>query len=128
MYGVLLFRHRHVLSHLRRIEIIQDKDLALPALKADGMEGTGKAVIMKRLNQARGEAKATNNKLREQLPTALRRLTSGFEMRCFWSACAVTEPRPHILNAWFESFIRTPQVRDFHMREQSHTHWCARLL
>ena len=93
LYFVLFYRNRHVLRHLRRLELMQEKDFSMAILNAEGAESDKEAMaIMKGANDAHAAAVAQNEHLRGQLPTALRRLTAGYSMQTYWCVDGKTDP------------------------------------
>ena len=85
MYLSILHRHKHCLQELCRIERVQETSYNLAVLNAQGAESDDEAArIMQRADAEREMASEVNRALRSQLPTALRRLTAGYEMRTYW--------------------------------------------
>jgi hypothetical protein len=95
LYLSIFYRNRHTLRHIRRIELMQEKDYRLALLQAQGAQNQVDAFRIKMdADVAHAAAEALNDELREELPTALRRLTAGYEMRTYWFARRAFEQLP----------------------------------
>jgi len=84
-YAFTFFRGRHELQDLRRIELTLETDFKLAKLKAEAAATPEETDEMVRraieVHQASGEAL---RKLRDKLPSTLRKLTAGYELRTYW--------------------------------------------
>jgi hypothetical protein len=84
-YALTFYRGRHELHDLRRIELTLEADFALAKLKAEAAaapEETDELVSRAiEVHQVNGEAL---KKLRDKLPSTLRKLTAGYELRTYW--------------------------------------------
>ena len=84
-YALTFYRGRHELHDLRRIELTLETDFALTKLKAEAAatpEETDELVRRAiEVHQVSGEAL---KKLRDKLPSTLRKLTAGYELRTYW--------------------------------------------
>jgi len=84
-YAFTFFRGRHELQDLRRIELTLETDFKLAKLKAEAAATQEETDEMVRraieVHQASGEAL---RKMRDKLPSTLRKLTAGYELRTYW--------------------------------------------
>lgn len=118
LYAVLLFRSRHTLRELRRIELDRSaaysvakreaaaiiaqlkrkgdsSDLKYNAIAPAPAEADCEAsrlqerciAIMAKADDAYAAATTKYEALSGRLPTTLRKLTAGYEMRCYWFEC-----------------------------------------
>jgi len=85
LYAMLLYRSRNELRELRLIEITLETDYKLTKLAAAGAPSVEETEeLMGKAEEAHEAGRAQFEKLRMELPTALRKLTAGYELRCFW--------------------------------------------
>ena len=84
-YAVLLYRNRNQLNELRLIEMTIEADLALARLDAEAVTSEAAAAeVIRRAEAAYDQGRAEFDRLRAKLPTKLRKLTAGYEMRTYW--------------------------------------------
>jgi hypothetical protein len=85
LYGLMFHRARHQLLEMRRIELTGETDFALAKLGAESAatpEETDEMV--RRAMEVHEENRRALAKLRGELPTTLRKLTAGYELRTYW--------------------------------------------
>jgi UDP-N-acetyl-D-mannosaminuronic acid transferase (WecB/TagA/CpsF family) len=88
----MLWRERHELRELRRIELVQETVFALAKLQAEAANSNAEvAAIMRKASAVHDASVTVYNELREKLPNAVRRLTDGYEMRTYWFASRAVE-------------------------------------
>ena len=84
-YGLMFHVERRQLQEMRRIELTRETDFALAKLKAEAAATPEETDVMVckavEAHEATGKALA---KLRGELPTTLRKLTAGYELRMYW--------------------------------------------
>ena len=84
-YAVLLYRNRNQLNELRLIEMTIEADLALARLDAEAVTSENEAAgVIRRAEAAYKQGREEFDRLRAKLPTTLRKLTAGYEMRTYW--------------------------------------------
>jgi hypothetical protein len=84
-YVILLFRNRDELRKLRHIEMTIEADFARAKLDAEVADGEEQGAEMNRKAEAaRDQRRDEYSRLRAELPTMLKKLTAGYELRCFW--------------------------------------------
>jgi hypothetical protein len=85
MFFCTLMRSRHALNALQLLERTLAKRLELAQLQAEAVdtEAQGRE-IMKRAEDVHSASVQVYEELRGQLPTTVRRLTSGYELRTYW--------------------------------------------
>ena len=84
-YAILLFRNRDELSQLRLIEMRIEADFEVAKVDAESAANEEQATeIMRQAEATQEERRAEFRRLRATLPTTLRKLTAGYELRCFW--------------------------------------------
>ena len=85
-YALILFRNRDELRELRRIEMTIEADYMLNKLDAQAAGGEEQvAEMMRKAEAARDQRRADEfEPRRAQLPTTLKKLTAGYELRCYW--------------------------------------------
>jgi hypothetical protein len=85
LYALMFHRSRHQLHEMRRIELTLETDFALAKLEAEAAATPEETDEMVRraieVHKASGEALEN---LRGELPTTLRKLTAGYELRTYW--------------------------------------------
>jgi hypothetical protein len=82
---VLLYRNRNQLNELRLIEMTIEADLALARLDAEAVTSENEAAgVICRAEAAYKQGREEFDRLRAKLPTTLRKLTAGYEMRTYW--------------------------------------------
>jgi len=85
LYALMFHRARHQLHEMRRIELTQETDFKLAKLEAEA-EATPEKVdeMVRRAIEAREATMKALENLRGELPTTLRKLTAGYELRTYW--------------------------------------------
>ena len=84
-YASLLFRSRHELRELRLIEVTQETDHQLALMQAAAQPtAEARAAAESKADELFDAASARYQHLRSELPTTLRKLTAGYELRTFW--------------------------------------------
>ena len=84
-YWIIFFRNRHDLRELKRIESTQEANYKRAMLLAAGKESADeKARLETKAMEQHEMAAERYDKLREKLPTILRKLTAGYELRTYW--------------------------------------------
>ena len=83
-YAVLLYRNRTQLNELRRIEMTIEADLARARLDAEVVTSEDEAAGVIRRVEGAYKGREEFDRLRAKLPTTLRKLTAGYEMRTYW--------------------------------------------
>jgi hypothetical protein len=85
LYALMFHRARHQLHEMRRIELTQETDFKLAKLEAEA-EATPEKVdeMVRRAIKAREASMKALESLRGELPTTLRKLTAGYELRTYW--------------------------------------------
>lgn len=82
LYAAMLLRSRHELHELRRIELVVETNYQLAKLDASGRDKDEAERVMRKAREGyETSVDAMHEQLRAQLPTALRRLTAGYELR-----------------------------------------------
>ena len=87
LYALMLFRSREELRELRRIEVTQEAKYKVAMLEADAVRETSeedKAAMIATADAAKEATTAKLDQIRSKLPTTLRKLTAGYEMRTYW--------------------------------------------
>jgi len=85
LYCVLLYRSRTELNDLRLMELAQESAFELAKLKVEIAASAEEAdMLMREANAAHDAALEEYEALRDQLPTTLRKLTAGYELRTYW--------------------------------------------
>jgi hypothetical protein len=85
LYLCLLYRSRCELRELRRIELTMETDHRFAKLRAAGADSDEQGMaIMFRAEADHDASRAAYEELRDALPTTLRKLTAGYEMRTYW--------------------------------------------
>ena len=85
LYFLLFFKSRHELRELRRMELTMEADYNLAKLEAEGAPSDEAArKIMEDAEAAHDDTLEKYDELREALPSTLRKLTAGYELRVFW--------------------------------------------
>ena len=81
---MMMFRSRHELREMRLLELTLETDYERHKLLAkDADTKEQKMELMSKAEEAHDAALEEYEALREKLPTALRKLTAGYELRCF---------------------------------------------
>ena len=84
-YGSIFFRNRHELRELGRIESTQETNYRRAMLLAAGKESADeRARLETKAEEEHEMATDRYDKLRAKLPTILRKLTAGYELRTYW--------------------------------------------
>jgi len=84
-YALLLFRNRDELRELRHMEMTIEAEFALAKLDAEAADGEEQvAEMMRKAEDAHDQRRAKYAALRAKLPTVLKKLTAGYELRCYW--------------------------------------------
>jgi hypothetical protein len=85
LYALMFHRARHQLHEMRRIELTLETDFALAKLEAEAEATPEKvdALVRKAIEAREASGEALEN-LRGELPTTLRKLTAGYELRTYW--------------------------------------------
>jgi hypothetical protein len=83
LYIVMMFRSRHELREMRLLELTLEADYERNKLLAENADTREQKELMSKAEEAHDAALAEYEALREKLPTALRKLTAGYELRCF---------------------------------------------
>jgi len=84
-YAILLFRNRNALRELRHVEMIIEADFALAKLDAEVVDGEEQVALRRRqAEDAHDQRRKEYNRRRAKLPTTLKKLTAGYELRCYW--------------------------------------------
>jgi len=85
LYALMFHRARHQLHEMRLIELTQETDFKLAKLEAEA-EATPEKVdeMVRRAIEAREATMKALENLRGELPTTLRKLTAGYELRTYW--------------------------------------------
>ena len=85
LYALMFHRSRHQLHEMRRIELTQETDFRLAKLEAEAEATPEKvdALVRKAIHAREATMKALES-LRGELPTTLRKLTAGYELRTYW--------------------------------------------
>eukprot|EP00966_Prymnesium_polylepis_P269554 6227006-Prymnesium_polylepis.8 len=79
-----MFRSRHELREMRLLELTLEADYERNKLLAEDADTREQKVeLMSKAEEAHDTALEEYEALREKLPTALRKLTAGYELRCF---------------------------------------------
>jgi hypothetical protein len=85
LYTSMVWRHRHELRELRTIELAMGTDLARAKIEANCQDSALEASqIMTAADAKYEQTNEVYEELRERLPTALQRLTAGYELRTYW--------------------------------------------
>ena len=85
LYTLMLYRSRHALREMRRLELLRDADYNLATLKASvAKTEEERREIIHAADAAQAQATAKYEEMREALPSTLRKLTAGYEMRTYW--------------------------------------------
>jgi len=80
----MMFRSRHELREMRLLELTLEADYERNKLLAEDADTREQKVeLMSKAEEAHDTALEEYEALREKLPTALRKLTAGYELRCF---------------------------------------------
>ena len=83
LYSLMLYRSRHALREMRRLELLRDADYNLATLKASVAKTDGqRREIMHAADAAKAQATAKYEEMREALPSTLRKLTGGRHGTC----------------------------------------------
>jgi len=84
-YGLMFHLERHQLQEMRHIELTRETDFALAKLEAEAAATPEEthAMVRKAMEAHKATGKALA-KLRGELPTTLRKLTAGYELRMYW--------------------------------------------
>ena len=84
-YGLMFHLERHQLQEMRHIELTRETDFALAKLKAKAAATPEeKDVMVRKAMEAHESTGKVLAKLRDELPTTLRKLTAGYELRMYW--------------------------------------------
>ena len=83
-YAAALFRSRNELREIRRLELKNSAAFTAIKLRAAELAPEEASKFMERAEQANEASTEKYKKLRRELPSTLRKLTAGYEMRCFW--------------------------------------------
>lgn len=93
LYALILYKSRNELRELRRIELEIQTDHKLARLHAAAAASEEvSAEIMQEADRVHEKAKTAYEELRTQLPTTLRRLTGGYELRVYWCVHEICKP------------------------------------
>ena len=87
LYGLLLFSSRGELSELQRIESKREAEFNLAMIQAEELGEVSEEERRRVIAQAKKAHKAATLKLkevREKLPSTLKKLTAGYDMRTYW--------------------------------------------
>ena len=84
LYAVILFRSRGQLKELRHMELIMDTELKVRLLKAaEAASEEETEELIETAHAYHVDASKELTRLRDELPPTLKKLTAGYEMRCF---------------------------------------------
>jgi len=83
-YAAALFRSRNELHEIRRLELKNSAALTAIKLRAAELAAEEASKFIEQAQQANQASTEKYKKLRRELPSTLRKLTAGYEMRCFW--------------------------------------------
>ena len=84
-FWLILTRNRHELRELRRIELTQEANFKLALLQASGSASAQRRdELHARAEKEYNEASDRFDALRDKLPTVVRKLTAGYELRTYW--------------------------------------------
>ena len=85
LYALMLFRSRHELNELRLIELSQTAEYEATLLRAEGIANIEERLLVEaKAEEEFNTASARYQELRDNLPTVLRKLTQGYELRTYW--------------------------------------------
>lgn len=85
LYALILNRSRGALLELQRVELTLEADYALAKLRADGAPtAEQEEEILRKADAEYSERLEAYLGLRDELPTTIRKLTAGYELRTFW--------------------------------------------
>ena len=87
LYGLLLFSSRDELRELQRIELIQEAEFNLAMMQAEELDEElveEKRRVIAQAKKAHEVATLKLKEVREKLPSTLKKLTAGYNMRTYW--------------------------------------------
>lgn len=86
LFAVVLYRERHFLRELRHLELVQEAEYKAAQLRAAAVRSEAeKEVILQAAKDSYNEAATSLSDKRKELPSAVKLLTAGYELRTFWS-------------------------------------------
>ena len=83
-YALTLFRSRNALHKIRQLELQNQAFFTAAKTQAENLAPERRAAFAMQTQVTYLASRGQYDKLRRELPSTLRKLTAGYEMRCYW--------------------------------------------